>query len=278
MIKINSFSDLFLMDYNISNIIAINQMWNSGTNFTMSNPRPTNAFLFFNGCDAKYFDRMTGKQIYIPQGSLFYIPAGSIYSWTMLNTSPERISTILFEFLLFDIQGNPIQIGDHAVILEITSFELYKDLFKSMVSEFSKPVPVASRIKSSAYYLLASVSGEGRKKHINNEKISCIYPGIQYLEEDPKQSKNIKEIAAMCNMSVNYFERLFKEYAGCTPNQYRLQHKIDRAKLLLANETLNIQQVSNELGFDDCAYFCRVFKKMCGNTPSEYRENQILNT
>lgn len=54
-----------------------------------------------------------------------------------------------------------------------------------------------------------------------------------------------------------------------------LQKKIDRAKLLLLNEMLDVQQIAFELNYDDCGYFCRIFKKMCGCTPGEYRKKYL---
>ena len=86
------------------------------------------------------------------------------------------------------------------------------------------------------------------------------------------QERSISEIARMCNVSVNYFERLFKEYSGVTPAKYRLIGKINRAKLMLETSFLSVEQISLELNFSDSAYFCRIFKKNVGMTPTQYRK------
>lgn len=251
----------------------MNQKWSNESKFTMKNPRSTNAFLLFSGCSALYNDLDNNKSIKVPRESLFYIPANSRYSWTFFNEQNNDISTKLFEFVLTDINGIHIHIEKNGDVIETPNFELYKEFFNLLILEYSKPLASSARIKAIAYSLLSSIAGEGRSNHISEVNMSCIYQGIKYLEDDPEQSKSINEIAAMCNVSVNYFERLFKEYAGCTPSKYRLKKKIAHAKLLLTNETLSIQQVAFELHFEDCAYFCRIFKKMCGCTPSEYRRN-----
>lgn len=256
------------MDFNMSELIAMNQKWSDRGCFTMSRPRPTNALLLFCGCRGTY-EGSDGTVIEVPKGSLFYIPANSTYRWTF--TENEEISTMLFEFVLNDAAGDRIQVGNCAGIINSGRFELYKDLFRSLVFEFSRPVRTYARVRAAAYSLMAEISGEDRKNYNIRGNIRCIYKGIKYLEEDPQQDKSIREIADMCNVSVNYFERLFRDYAGCTPTQYRIQRKIENAKLLLRNDVLTVQQISYELNFEDPAYFCRIFKKLCGYTPLEYR-------
>lgn len=270
--KYNSFSALYSAEYNISKIFAMHQFWNTNQQFSMNNPRPTNALILFSGCSAKYFDNKTKLSITIPKGSLFYIPEGATYSWTFLDCEPQKVSTVLFEFILSDNDSKKIQVGDKAQILDISGYNLYEGLFKNLVSELSRPVISTAGVKSAAYNLIGVLSGEGRVSNTNNAKLQSISKGILYLESDPDQTKSIKDIAAMCNMSVGYFERLFKEYSGITPTLYRIQKKMQRAKLLLSNEALNIDQIAFQLGFEDTAYFCRVFKKQNGCTPTEYRE------
>lgn len=270
--KLSAFCELYSAEYNIKNIFAMDQYWNEKQQFNMNNARPTDALLLFSGCGAYFFDNKTKSGITIPKGSIFYIPSGSTYSWTFLDCDPQKVSTILFEFVLLDDDGKKIQIGDKAQVLDVSGYKLYEGLFKNLVSEFSRPVISTARVKSAAYNLIGVLSGEGRVTHTNNAKLQSISKGIAYLESDPDQTKSIKEIANMCNMSVGYFERLFKEYAGVTPTLYRIQKKMQRAKLLLSNETLNIDQIAFQLGFEDTAYFCRVFKKQNGCTPTEYRQ------
>ena len=266
-----SLSDLCTADFNLSTLVAMEQMWIRKRSFLMSHPRPTNALLFFSGCSAVFEAADQSTALDIPQGSLFFIPAGAEYNWIFSNAQAGCASTLLFEFNLTDSLGQAIRIAQAPGILPQSDPERTALLFHAIVAEFAKPAYSPARVKAAAYSLLSAVAGEGRRGMAYG-RAACIARGIRYLEEDPLQTLSIREIAELCSVSVNYFERLFREYAGCTPTEYRLQRKMEKAKLLLSNETLNIRQTAAELGFDDCAYFCRVFRKMFGCTPSQYRK------
>lgn len=272
MEKINSFSDLYSKDYNFFSVCAMNQNWSDKATFVMDKPRPTNAILLFVGCSAVFNELSGRKTINVPKGSLFFLPASSQYKWTFYRDNTHEISTMLFEFMIIDSSGKQIQICEEAGIIDISASKRTEILFKNLISEFSKPAFSIPKAKAVAHYLLSEIAEDGMKKRILEAKTELIYKGIKYLDEDPKQEKSISEIAAMCNVSINYFERLFKEYAKCTPAKYRLQRKIDKAKFMLAFDTITVEQISQELYFDDCAYFCRIFKKMCNCTPTQYRK------
>lgn len=264
-------SDLYTADFNLSRICAMNQNWIGKNSFVMENPRSTNALLLFSNCRALFENFHTKERIAVPCGSLFFLPAGARYKWTFFPDENEKISTMLFEFLSNGNSGDCISIEEDAKILDTSDFKVNNILFQNIISELAKPDYSYARVKAHAYSLLSSVAARYNEAHITKGNIGCIYPGIKYLREDALQEKSIREIAEMCNVSINYFERLFREYAGCSPSQFRMRKKIDKAKLLLAAETLSVEQVARELGFEDCAYFCRVFKKECNCTPLQYR-------
>ena len=92
------------------------------------------------------------------------------------------------------------------------------------------------------------------------------------MEQDPRQLLSIKEVAELCDVSEIYFRRLFKEYAGVSPIEYRMHTKIEKAKKYLQYDQMNTDEISALLGFTDPSYFCRQFKKHTGMTPTEYRQ------
>ncbi len=75
----------------------------------------------------------------------------------------------------------------------------------------------------------------------------------------------------MVFVSPSYLFRLFKKKMGVTPMRYRNLVRIDKAKLLLLDRTLTIEEVAERVGFEDAKYFARVFKKETGASPSAFR-------
>ena len=51
--------------------------------------------------------------------------------------------------------------------------------------------------------------------------------------------------------------------------------KIQKAKELLADESLSIEQIAEQTGYNDYFYFTKVFKKNTGISPSKYRKNLL---
>lgn len=263
-----SFSDLYTNEFEISEIVAINQHWQSETGFTMKSPRPNNALLFFVGCRGEYRKNHHSEIMQVPKGSVFFIPENSCYDWIFYDADNSGVSTVLFEFALIDTNGGRIVLEDaDTVSLENESVRAF---FTKLVNDFSRPRPIPVKLKATAYELISHLLDSQRKNTIKSD-FKCIYKGIKYLEDDPVQDKSVAELAELCNVSVNYFERLFKEYSGFTPTAYRIKRKLERAKVLLSVGDMTVQQVATELGFYDTAYFCRVFKKAFGITPSQYR-------
>ena len=118
--------------------------------------------------------------------------------------------------------------------------------------------------------MLSKLSHTERQQSINSRGFNTIAKGIAYLENDLKSKLTIKELAQMCHVSESTFRRLFKQYTGKSPIEYRVEQRVEYAKKLLNTKTMTTLEVSIETGFDDPAYFCRVFKKYVGITTSEY--------
>lgn len=96
---------------------------------------------------------------------------------------------------------------------------------------------------------------------------------IRQMKETPEQH-SVVYYAKQYQFNTNYFIRLFKKETGLTPNQYRLNILIDKAKKLLLKSNLNIGEIAEMLNFDDPLYLSHVFKNRVGISPSEYRKRK----
>ena len=94
---------------------------------------------------------------------------------------------------------------------------------------------------------------------------------IQYFNDNYNAEINIEEYAASRGMSVSWFIRNFRQYAGTTPMQYIVSIRITNAQVLLETTDYNVTEIGSIVGYDNPLYFSRIFKKQKGVSPSEYR-------
>lgn len=93
-----------------------------------------------------------------------------------------------------------------------------------------------------------------------------------YIEEHYTEQISLSHLASTFSYSISYLSTLFKKTFKLTPNEYIIQLRMERARTLLStDESVNIRQISELLGYSDPYYFSRLFKITTGCTPSEYR-------
>lgn len=109
------------------------------------------------------------------------------------------------------------------------------------------------------------------KKHSLSEYSYYVGKAITLIQYDLTADLSLKSIAGQLNVNSSYLSRLFHKECGCTLTEYVNQQRMERAVVLLGNESKLIQDIANECGFQDVTYFIRVFKKQYGVTPAAYR-------
>ena len=91
---------------------------------------------------------------------------------------------------------------------------------------------------------------------------------------DAHISENIKvlDICDELMLSKTFVIKTFKDKYHVTPNQYKLNRKMEIARNMLINENISIKQIAISLGFIDQYHFSNSFKKHHNMYPSEYRK------
>ena len=93
----------------------------------------------------------------------------------------------------------------------------------------------------------------------------------ELLAESPEQYLSVKYIAREVAISPYHFIRQFEAVFGQTPHQFRIQSRLDRAKLLLAKGELSVTEVCIEVGFSSLGSFSELFARRLGSSPSAYK-------
>lgn len=106
--------------------------------------------------------------------------------------------------------------------------------------------------------------GEGVLDNSLGNVIKCMHSEFQ-------EDHSIDYYAKKCNLSVYQFIRNFKSAIQLPPGKYIEKLRISKAKELLSNTNLTINEISGRIGYNDPFYFSKVFKKSTNTTPTSFR-------
>ena len=81
----------------------------------------------------------------------------------------------------------------------------------------------------------------------------------------------LTDIAKLFGMSQRSFTRRFKAATGTRATQYWQQLRIETAKELLSSSNLTIQEIADQVGYQDQGHLTRLFRQNLNLTPKAYR-------
>ncbi|RAV19687.1 helix-turn-helix domain-containing protein [Paenibacillus contaminans] len=95
---------------------------------------------------------------------------------------------------------------------------------------------------------------------------------MDYLDRHLHEDINLDIMADKLNITSGYLSTYFKEKTGMNFSDYLNDLRVQRAKALLLNVELKIQEVAALVGYQNVNSFIRMFKRYSGVTPGEYRK------
>ena len=116
-----------------------------------------------------------------------------------------------------------------------------------------------------------------RKNENNKIMEQLTYLLEEYLLSGKSQQYGLPTVAWCADnlhLSPNYFGDLVKKYSGRTAQEYIKSTIVDYAKLLLANNSYQVNEIAYKLGFKYPQHFSRLFKHIEGISPSQYRSTK----
>lgn len=93
----------------------------------------------------------------------------------------------------------------------------------------------------------------------------------KYIRENYMYDISMQDLARTMNYSEAYFCKLFKQCFNKNFTSYLTEFRVEAAKKLLKEPTVNVKEIGKAVGYGDSNYFAKVFKRITGQSPTEYR-------
>ncbi len=254
VIKMQSLNDMVVTD--IKRAIVVH--FEKGQRFQMKNRAHYGLSLCVNG---QITYTMNGKTYVSNQNNAVLLPQGGTYS---LYGDKEGL------FPLVDFKCERFH-SDEIVVIPlknpqacITEFETLKRLFPGNENRL--------KTYSTFYGLLSEVVSKTAGVY------SPLRSVMQYIEQHVSDSElSNTKLAQNMGISEVYLRKLFTAHQNCTPKQYILTVRIQKAKQMLVDTTYTVSTIAEECGFGSLYHFCRAFKERTGLTPTQYAaQNRVF--
>ncbi len=241
------------------------------------------------GCKLSYgrteydFDEMTVTS-FAPGQSIHVKPNPDVVypKWTALLFHPDLLNRTqlgrnISRYEFFDYTSN------EALHLSCAEIEIFRSVLDMIRQELGRSIDKHSRelIVSNIELLLNYCLRFYDRQFVTREEINhTVVKKFAALLDEYIAGKANREglpsvgyFADKCCYSPKYFGELVKTETGRTARDFIADRLIRSAKQLLADESLSITYISQQLGFEYPQHFVRFFKTHTGTTPSEYRKS-----
>ena len=83
---------------------------------------------------------------------------------------------------------------------------------------------------------------------------------------------SLKSLSFQLGFNSSYLSVLIKKELGLPFQDYLIQERMKRAKLLLLTTDLKVYEIAEQVGFEDMNYFSQRFKQIVGVTPRQFKK------
>ena len=92
-----------------------------------------------------------------------------------------------------------------------------------------------------------------------------------FIDAHYREDISMQDAAAALRYSDAYFCKLFKQCFNKNFTSYLTEYRVEEAKKMLEQPTVNVKEIGKAVGYGDSNYFAKVFKRITGQSPTEYR-------
>ena len=186
----------------------------------------------------------------------------------IFRLDPEQkgiLSTLFAEglscFRLLDENNPLLQNMEKRENAPYGSSQMTKNLLEIFLIRLSRSTDVVSK-KARQSYLIDGVDVPYPVQEI-----------LDILAENVYSKITVKDIAQRLGKSESTVKNVFAGFQNNGIKQYFTAMKIREAKKLIRQDTYNMSQIAEMLGFDNPQYFSTCFKAQMKMTPSEYKKS-----
>lgn len=219
--------------------------------------RPDHAFIYVVSGTFCATVHRGGQELTATAGDLVFMPMGTVYTGTYAEEGTE-IRIVQFDLLsgaLPDYLASPAR-------LALPNAGALVDAFFARIEDHTVSPPFYCL--SCLYRLLFEIDECQREIPQRYKRLA---PALGAIAEGWRENAPVSYYAALCDMSEVTFRRLFREYIGASPVEYRNGLRLSRARAKLQSGEYNVSETAALCGFSNLSFFTRLYKKKYGHTP-----------
>lgn len=116
------------------------------------------------------------------------------------------------------------------------------------------------------------------QKRLRRSFPKAIHSIKDYIDQHPLEVKPITELIqkAPFPIGINLLHQGFRELFGTGIKEYELKKRMEAAALLLQEDELTMQQITDKCGYSSQSAFVRAFKDVYGVTPGHWRNEHAI--
>lgn len=148
-------------------------------------------------------------------------------------------------------------------------------------SQSRDPGAAAIITKLSEVIFIQALRAYMRENRVNTRFLAAlndkyIRKSIEQIHRDPGYKWRLELLAKVAGLSRTVYAERFQKLTGMTPMKYVTHWRMEKAKQLLLDATLSVDEVAAQSGYAASESFQKTFKKIVGVTPSHYRKSRLL--
>lgn len=185
---------------------------------------------------------------------------------TMMNDDQTPLKRFIVDCLKNPNSSTPYLLFEVSDILPI------QNLVENLIWTLFNGVPNKRKINQTTMGLLflQLLNYTDRLSYVNEEE-ELIIQTLRYVEEHYNDG-SLKELAAILHYDFAWLSREIKKKTGKTYTDHVQSKRLSQACYLLKNTDLCVDDIAEQVGYDNISYFHRLFKKNFGVTPYNYKK------